>query len=438
MAWNFDRVAQNGSFTNTADGNRMLAGDGKMVWALMLPLTGTASHDIWCYDAVATHMGFSADGSNLAGTESSAPMPACRHQAVGSVATIAADGDTCYAALSDASFSLEATYFDNIQVLYSWGTKGVLIKAPVRMNSNLVIDNGKLWMSSYDINQSGQQTLYVYDLTSKAWSSTPIPTRHQTQPRFLARDHFGHILVCDYNSLSVTKFSNAGAFISTTRLAASAAGANRQPNFITISDDRSIYIASFQGMISKFDSTTDTVTSYSNGLGDVHSFVDDGTYLWVASEKRPSSVSYNGENWTCYKSHMSLGTFDQMMWQQGGDGAAGAWAASNYYVDDKEDVIRITKSNQQIRHFTSEDRDIAIESPSSVALGGVKVNSVLMTPSFVCSTKDGNITVPKYIWAITENNHLVAFPNTSMWRPNFYQMNGVAMMSFGQYDYIGE
>lgn len=437
MAWNLDRSATLAG-DSTEDATRQLSSSGKLVWALMLSGSGAESHRLVCFDAYKAHASFGDIADDLVTTKTATLDIVADHPYVGSIATILAEGDVCYAGDVEARWATSSTTFGSVRTFTSHGAYGTTINCPVRMNSNLVCDNGKLWMASYDISELGQQTLYSYDLTTFEWLSTPIPTKHQSAPRFLSRDHNGHILVCDYNGLSITKYTNTGVFVSTTRLAASAAGANRQPNFVTLGDDRAVYIASFQGMISKFNPTTNAVTSYSNGLGDVHSFVDDGTYLWVAAEKRPMSVTYNGDVYTCFKSHMAGPAFDQMMWQQGGDGTSGAWTSGSYYVDDKEDLVRITKANQTIRHFTSEDRDIAIQSPSGIDLGGDKVNSVLVTPSFVCSTEDGYVTVPQYIWAITEANAVVAFPNSAMWRPNFYQMNGVAMMSFGQHDYIGE
>lgn len=433
MAWKFDHSFTASTVTSTTEVNRYLAGEGGIVWAV---LSDASSHRIHVYAVSQTYMLKGPSDSIVDGHQEDGIFLAFQYKNVGYVSTIASSGDKAYVGINTASMT--TTYFDNIKVLNSWGEGEIVLQTPVRMHSNIVVDNGKLWMTSYDIEESGQQQLYAYNLTTRVWSKVGIPVRHQTEPRFIARDHNGFILVCDYNNLSISKFTNAGAYVSTTRLAASAAGANRQPNFVTIGDDRSVYIASFQGMISKFDSLTDTVTSFSNGLGDVHSFVDDGTYLWVAAEKRPMSVSYNGTNYTCFESHMSGPTFDVEKWAAGGDGSAGAWAAGNYYVDDKEDVIRIKKSNNQIRHFGSSDRDIQIENPGSVTLAGVKVNSVLVTPSYVCATEDGNVTIPKYVWAITDENKVTAFPITAMHRPNYYQMQAVAMMSYGPYDYIGE
>lgn len=433
MAWKFDHSFTASTVTSTTEVNRYLAGEGGIVWAV---LSDTSSHRIHVYAVSQTYTLKGPSDSIVDGHQEDGIFLASQYKNVGYVSTIASSGDKAYVGINTASMT--TTYFDNIKVLNSWGEGEIVLQTPVRMHSNIVVDNGKLWMTSYDIEESGQQQLYAYNLTTRVWSKVGIPVRHQEEPRFIARDHNGFILVCDYNNLSISKFTNAGAYVSTTRLAASAAGANRQPNFITIGDDRSVYIASFQGMISKFDSLTDTVTSFSNGLGDIHSFVDDGTYLWVAAEKRPMSVSYNGTNYTCFESHMSGPTFDVEKWALGGDGAAGAWASGNYYVDDKEDVIRIKKSNNQIRHFGSSDRDIQIENPGSVTLAGVKVNSVLVTPSYVCATTDGNVTIPKYVWAITDENKVTAFPITAMHRPNYYQMQAVAMMSYGPYDYIGE
>lgn len=434
MAWNLDYSMSLTNFPQSADSNRLLAGSGKIVWALMMHQNGSV-HSLHAFDIIDSYQSLPDANEDLGSSRTGYIAPFKSFTSIGYGTAIATDGDTAYVGIG---LSPEGTTFARIDVFRSWGVQAGSITTPVYMNSNIVIDNGSLWMSSYDINNNGEQELYRYNLTTKEWSKVGIPVRHQTEVRFLSRDHNGHILSCDYNNLSITKFTNVGAFVSTTRLAASAAGANRQPNYITIGDDRSVYIASFQGMISTFNPTTDAVASFSNGLGDVHSFVDDGTYLWVASKKRPMSVSYQGANYTCYESHMAGPTFDVEKWAAGGDGAAGAWAAGNYYVDDTEDLIRIRKSNNQIRHFGSTDRDIQIENPPGVELAGTKVNSVLVTPALSCATTDGVVSVPKHIWAITADNNLVAFPITAMHRPNFYQMNAVAMMSFGPYDYIGE
>lgn len=442
MAWNFDHSFTAPVPSGAADLNRGLAGGGAMVWAMM---AGASSHTIKAYNIGLTYMNKQPDsnymdvvqqGSLVQVTEFTSLVQVTEFPDVGYASTIASDGDVAYVGTN--SVSMSSTVFDTIRIFYSWGEKGLWFRTPRHVNSNIVVDNGKLWMTSYDIDGSYQQQLMAFDLKTWQWSFSPIPVKHQLEPRYLSRDHNGHILLCDYNNLSITKFTNSGVFVSTTRLAASAAGANREPNYITIGDDRSVYVASFQGMISKYNPQTDVVTSFSNGLGDIHSFVDDGTHLWVAVEKRPMSVSHQGSNYTCVDSHMSTSEFDVTKWALGGDGAAGPWAAGNYYVDDKEDLVRITKANNRIRHFGSSDRDIKINNPGTVALSNIKVNSVLVTPSYVCATSTGNVTIPKYVWAITDDNKIVAFPITAMHRPNYYQLNAVAMMSFGPYDYIGE
>lgn len=427
MAWNIDKCLHAKRGAAVEDANTLLANASTFLWAV-LPVAGKHHLMMW-WTGLDYQLLPQADTLTVDAQQRTLSSPAIDIE-VGFVSQLAAYGDFAYVGVNE--FSLKQTTFDSIQVYNTAGKLVETLDCPTTMNSNIVVDNSKLWMVSSTPFNNDRQSLFWYDLVQKTWQFAGIPVRHQERVRFLARDHDGHILICDYNNLSVTRFSNTGVFQATTRIAPSGGGANREPSFITIDDLRNVYISSFQGMISKLNTTNNTAAPFSTGMGDVHAFADDGTYLWIATKKRPSSVSWQGRNLTCYYSHVARGTApDVEMWQDGGDGAAGVWTPGAYYVDDQEDVLRIKKSTQEIRHFSTMERDILIQPTAAGAVAGKKVNNILVTPA--------TLLMPSYVWMIFEDNQIMGWPSSgSMYRDNHYEMKGYAMMSVGQYDYIGE
>lgn len=441
MAWHFDRVLTSlGQHTpvTTTGPQPDIAVNGKLLW-LVTPAAGEDA--IHCYDIVHIHTYITPDDVLIDSIPEETFAPFLKVDSPRIPCYVAAYSDKAYITQSD--YNANPAEFDEVIVVSTSGQIDESIELPVAMRSNLIIDDGKLWMVSRDINDSFQQTLYWYDLSTKSFGSAPIPVRHQTQVRSLVRDHAGHVLVADYNNLSITKFTNKGVFVSTTRMAADTGGANREPSQFALDENRNLYVSSYNGMISKMDTTTDTFTWFSNGLGDVSAMADDGTFQWVGTQKRASSVSYAGTIYVCKESHIARGSSpDLTKWDvddsEDAEAIDGVWTAGSYYVDGKGDLLRINKTTQSMRHFSTTERDVQIVDDASVTVTGSAINKVLVTPSFVAATKDGNLTVPSYTWAVTNACRIIGFPFGSMYRQNFYEMKGVAMMSVGTYDYTGD
>lgn len=431
--WQFDRglkaaVAVGGG-TTTVD----LSLDGKMLWALQVG----AKSKLHCYDTVNGILN-STNSDDIMVERSTEFLGASVQQTLDYFGSnICAFQDHAYVSFSSTN-TFFTDSFDSLNVYDVKGSKVDTIKLPDVMRSNIIAHNNKLWMCGAYVNNSYQQVLFSYDLITKTFASSVIPTRHQNVRRFLAKDYNGFILISDFNNLSVSKFTNTGTYVSTTRTAAASGGANRQPDSITVDQNRNVYVSSYNGMILKFDSLTDTFTHFSTGLGDVHAFADDGTYQWIGSKKKASSVSFNEVNYTCTVSHIAVGTKpDAEKWALGGDGSDGVWTAANYYVDDKEDLLRINKADQSMRHFSTSERDIGMDDPVG-AIKDMMVNKVLISPSITCSTATGDRVVPSYVWLTTAAGYVVGLPTGPMFRQNFYEMNGVAMTSVGNYDYTGD
>lgn len=431
MGWVFDRNLATAPFTVGTGGSAIAAVEGKVLWVLT---TGNTSK-LRAYDILFAHMQLEPDENILVSRPTQYMGTFLDVELDFAAKDIVAYNDKAYIAAASNGYSM-----DQIQIVDIVGATLETITFPEPFNSNVEINNNKIWVVGTNINTQYQQSLMWYDIATKQFFSYPIPVRHQSQKRFISRDYNGNILICDFNNLSVTKFTNEGVYVSTTRTSAGTGGANREPDYIALDASRNVYVSSYNGMIQKFDSSADTFASYSNGLGDVHSFVDDGTYMWVASEKIASIVAFNGKTYQCTDSHIARGTEpDPTKWNilTGGEAAKdGNWSAGNYYVDDKEDVIRINKSDQSIRHFGTSERDIQIEdlSPSMI---NTKVNKVIMSQEMVCATAVGNVTLPQYVWLLTASS-VIGVPTSSMFRQNYYEMNGVAMMSLGNYDYTGD
>lgn len=433
MGWVFDNTIG----TETIGSGVVRASlDGKIIWTLKK--SGTGKPELKGFDIVSGITKLQPDGVVLVGAQTEYMGAFLTKQFDVFATDVYGYQDKAYLPVNNVSALSDS--FESVIVVDVAGNILETIKMPEMMNSNIVFNNNKMWTVSLSTNNAYQQILYWYDFPSKTFGAYPIPVRHQSQKRFLTRDYNGFILVCDYNNLSISKFTNNGAYVSTTRTSAGTGGANREPSYMTLDQNRNVYVSSFNGMIQRFDSNTDTFTSYSTGLGDVHSFVDSGPYLWVGSHKIASIVSFAGKIYECTESHIARGTEpDPTKWAVVVDASIsakdGVWTAGSYYIDDTEDLIRITKSDQSIRHFGTSERDIQIEDVQS--LKGAQVNTVMISQQFVCATAAGNVTIPQYVWCIAGTS-LVGLPTSSMFRQNYYEMNGMAMMSLGNYDYTGD
>lgn len=439
MGWQFDNSITTAPISTVTSDVVRASLDGKVIWTLKK--SALKKSELQGFDIVSGVLRMEDSDAILVGPRSSFLTSFLKKELDVNGSDVYGFQDHVYVPSNNISSLTDS--FDTVSVINVLGEVVDTIKYPESMNSNLVFNNNKMWAVSQSTNNAYQQVLYWYDLTTKAFGAYPVPVRHQSQKRFLIADYNGFILICDYNNLSISKFTNEGTYVSTTRTSAGTGGANREPSYMTVDQNRNVYVSSFNGMIQRFDSATDTFTSYSNGLGDVHSFVDSGPFLWVAAEKIASVVSFEGAIYVCNDSHIARGTKpDPTKWTvaTGNDIPAakdGVWAANNYYVDDKEDLIRITKSDQSIRHYGTSERDIQIEDTGSVPLKGVQVNTVMISQQFVCSTAVGDVTIPQYVWCLA-GNKLVGLPTSSMFRQNYYEMNGTAMLSLGNYDYTGD
>lgn len=438
MGWNFDKVL----VSNYSDEIPMgapaptIAVSGRFVWACY-PKRTTGDFKpyttVKCFDILAWHRNILDDQYVVIRRPATYTNPILVTTIDGWAASIVARGDELFIGTTNSGSS-----FNTITVVATSGSD-YTIDCPSYMNSDLVYENDKLWMASPS---AYGRVLYWYSVKTRSFGSRPIPVRGQQTKVVLSNDHNSQILVCDFNNLSVSKFSSTdGAHLSTTRISAGGGTANREPSALTVDSNRNVYVASYNGMISRMDSTTDTFSMFSAGLGDVVSMADDGVHQWVATKKRASVVSHNGELYRCTKSHIGRGTKpSDTQWEKLSEGEAidGNWVAGAYYVDDKPDVLRINKAAQTIRHFSTDERDIKIDDPAGVSLEGIVVNKITTNRAFTCPTTSGSVAIPKYVWLITETGTVVGLPTDAMFRPNNFELKGYAMMSAGQYDYTGD
>lgn len=441
MAWHFDRTASTDKFTNDVDGPRLLTSNDRYVW-MATPSDVPDVSTLVCFDMF-EYINFKNESNELEDTVSTLHLPINERRKFNLItdrksihAIVALPDGNCWAGSTE--------YHDGsgFAQLFAYNTSSGspvdLTYSDYVLKSNLSYGYGRLWATSAGATSEGSQLLCWYDVETGVWDETPIPAKHQSEPRSVCCDGNGFVLVTNANDLSISKFTSDGVFVSNIRLAQSGAGANRHPTHIIPSDNRTVLVSSFQGMISRVNTISETVTSYSTGLGEISSFTDGGQFLWVSSEKRPSSVVYSGQTYTCVTTHMSTGSFDVSSWAAGGDAAQGDWNPGSYYVDDTFDLIRINKTTQQIRHFGTEDRDIQIAQVGETTMSGVEVNSVISTPILNFAYPEGTRVIEPHIWSLNKKGELVMFPQDAMWRANTFALNGVAMVSYGIHDFIGE
>lgn len=289
----------------------------------------------------------------------------------------------------------------------------------VEMNSNILLCNGKLWVSD---TKNGGNRLHLYDVNTKIWSNSIIPIREQVEIRHISHDKNNHVLITNFNDWSVCKYTIDGTYIEKVMLDDS--GRNKEPSFIYTDEDKNTFIVSFNGMISKFNTTTNSIDHFSYIGKASHTYQtqfwgleSDGTYIWL-------STNGNVLNRIKISDISVVGT-------EFGDPPV--LPDLTYQVDEYLMSVSIIKPSTDTVMESGYYLNKAW-SPSSwkkVIIVPQMTKQVWNGTSFDTKTYQSHVCV-------IHNSGMFAFPNIALWRPNFIEVGSTAMISSGPYDYTGD
>lgn len=148
----------------------------------------------------------------------------------------------------------------------------------ILLTTNCVPEYGnfKLWFTSSFSDNNTKQKIFYYDLTDSTWS-TPIDIfgAHQDEPRKILWGLDDFVWITAYNETGILKYNaDTGAYIAQVIV-------NRKPETLSVNDDKEVLVASFLGMISAVNQTTNVSTNITGNAVIPDSIIDDGTYIWT-------------------------------------------------------------------------------------------------------------------------------------------------------------
>lgn len=154
---------------------------------------------------------------------------------------------------------------------------------PVSVQPVMAVANNKLWFVSAEgdtsttplgIPTSDCQMLYYYDLINQSWSSPVlIPGKKQYITRSLVDGLDGHLYVSNLNDHAILKFTTNGVYVGQYRI-------NRHPYLLQSNQYQQVYVVSdgqsdpLKGMVSVFDTSTNTTTNYAAAGGTISYMAD--------------------------------------------------------------------------------------------------------------------------------------------------------------------
>lgn len=347
--------------------------------------------------------------------------------------------------IGDTNFELEilktisvtgntVTYFDNhyyvtnavewnviYKINYLTGLVDTL-NLPHVMNSNLASVNGKLWMTTLERDDNDEQQLFSYDGTT--WVFNSIPCRHQIEPRYIATDYRGNVLVTNFNDVSISKHdSDTGVWISDIRI-------SREPYYIKTISDRTCFVASSPS-VSDLDDTKDRVL-WDGSI--VNSTFDTGILYAIDTVLDTQQTNFQ-----------TLGKISGLT-----DNSGDLWLTIDRTLDSVKSIARLTLSNNQVK-FTKayEIKDItdpASNNPFNWNINESKFldnnyNKSVKCESYSYQKWDGTSeiteTVPTYKFIISDG-YLQGFKIDLMYNTQFSSIQSTAMMAVGNHNYTGD
>lgn len=277
MAWEWERI-----FEATVPANDIMWA-GRDIWVS----TGSTIKTYSFWDADASYeklydADYFDDGTELDAFVSNYPLVLNNTIDLSSHGSLAGymcqSGNIVAVAMITADATYEFTW--NKLVLINVDSREVIRAEtmPVTSNSIPFVAQSEIWFTTLAPESDtapDRQSVYRYNPHSDTTSGpVTIPVRKQFEPYKGCWDYDDYVLLLNHNDVSVVKFDvSTGAFVSQTRT-------NRHPNASHVSSDKRVLIGSAGGMITDFDTSTDTDTNVYGVVYQPKSFVESDSFLW--------------------------------------------------------------------------------------------------------------------------------------------------------------
>jgi len=341
------------------------------------------------------------------------------------VAKSYAFGGSQFVFLDNHFFIINNVVFNTILKIDTAGNLVDTIITPETMNSNLAVVNGNLWCTSFNkLDSLDEQYLYSLNSAGNQLTKTRIPRRHQAEERYLETDYNGHVLVTEFNELSVSKFNHVtGAYVSNIRV-------SREPYYLKTLSDRTVFVASTD---SSFDPETPRwiVSGGSTDVSPIQPY-DTGILSTIDTILDAQLTNYE----TLGK---CLGIAE--------DGAGDMWMTTERVLDGVKSLYRITLSNDEVKMTNS----WTLTEPSSsrpldyniteTHLKSVDFRKSIRTHPFTYQKWDGtnivNVSVPAFHFFIS-GSHLQGHEMNELYNTQNIYTNSTTMVSTGNHSYIGD
>jgi len=327
--------------------------------------------------------------------------------------------------LDNHYFIVSGVVFNTIKKIDTFGVLIDTITLPETMNSNLAVVNGNLWCTSFSKNDTpDEQYLYSFDSGGNQLTKTTIPRRHQVEERYISTDYNGHVLVSEFNELSIAKHNHVtGAYITSIRV-------SREPYYINTLSDRTVFVASTDA---SFDPETPRwmVSGGSTNPSPIQPY-DTGILSTIDTINNAQLTNYE----TLGKC-LGIAT----------DGDGDMWMTTDRVLDGVKSLYRITLSNDEVKMTNS----WTLTEPSSsrpldyniseTHLESVDFIKSIKTEPFTYPKWNGsniiNVSVPAFHFFIS-GSHLQGHEMNAMYNTQNIYTNSTTMVSTGNHRYIGD
>lgn len=284
------------------------------------------------------------------------------------------------------------------------------VSCPATMTSNLVFENGCLWMVE-EWPATRLQKLYRFNVSTALFTSTDIPERRQTSRAFIAAPLNGSIYVSNFNNVSVCKFnSSTGAYQATIRT-------NAFPTSMCTNQDRELFVSSYNGMVTTINTSDDTMSNGHSSIENTKALAAPvGQNRFYAVNSTDRFVVVNRSTKSTYFSDPPIDT--------NGDGQ----------VDEIPDDWKF--SLDQFANYQETHPD---ENGAPLLTG---LNQLYITTEFTYQTWNGSSfdthTVKPYMFIVGVQNIMCFKLDHSICQTVYLGVDGQAMISSGDDDYMGE
>lgn len=342
------------------------------------------------------------------------------------------------------------------------------ISVPRMMSSNILFADGKLWSVAARYDDVTPQNVTSFAVSGGAVVNIALTARPGTARSWLANGFNGHVYVTNFNNLSVSKVTYAGALASTIRV-------NSSPMYVYGFADQRIYVSSFAGMLSLVDWDDDSVQNDWGTEGYAVSLNIDPTdtsRLWFCrsgaivrhelNTQDQVEITLEDDDWV-FNGRVGTHVFEGVTSAKRGDTQllAGKLQSNTITVGDKtyHRDLRITNTTSQV---LVEHEDYTVENSATgttvrYASDAPRLTGTLqtvrltyffqafaprfsvVTPERTYSSTEGTITVKPHLIFLSSNCiFAIRLEDRLTWMPIEAQVNGQAAVAGGTRTEFGD